>query len=203
MATPDDHPSILAATQLEVWALRRQLRNVPVLRTGVALGSWTTPTTGGTAILCGLAGGLQNEFQPGAVVIPDVVGLPDGRLMDCDARWTAKLRAMATQLGHTPASGPLLTAPELVTGPTRAEWGRQGFVAADMEAGLLMHQGWRVATVRVLLDTPAHPVDGSWERPGRAILTPRLWRELLWLATRAPHYSLLAARIVGRTLEAA
>jgi hypothetical protein len=53
-----------------------------------------------------------------------------------------------------------------------------------------------VATVRVILDTPTHPIDGGWEQPVRAFLTPRLWMELLWLAERAPRYAFLAARIV-------
>jgi len=203
MATPDRLPTVLAATGLEAWALRRRLRGVPVRRTGIALRGWGVTPGAGAAILAGLAGGLEGGVEPGTVAIPSVMGLPDGERLECDPIWTAKLREAAARLGYRTVSGPLLTAPQLVTGPARAYWGQRGFVAADMEAGLLLSAGWRVATVRVILDTPAHPIDGSWEQPVRAFLTPRLWMELLWLTERAPRYAFLAARIVQRALEEA
>ncbi len=123
--------------------------------------------------------------------------------MKCDPIWTGRLRSAAASLGYSTVGEPMLTASEIVTGEAREYWARHGFAVADMEAGRLMARGVRVATVRVVLDTPAHPIDEWWEQPARALLTPRLWRELLWLAWCAPRYSMCAARIVRRALDEA
>jgi len=203
MGTPEALPTILAATGLEAWALRRELRGVSVTRCGVALRRYKGTAHSEIAILCGLAGGLNDRIEPGSVAVPDVVGLPDGTRMKCDPIWTGRLRSAAASLGYSTVGGPMLTASEIVTGEAREYWARHGFVAADMEAGWLMARGVRVATVRVVLDTPAHPIDGQWERPRRALFTVRLWTELLWLAWRAPRYSMCAARIVRRALDEA
>src|SRR2546429_5554522 len=53
-----------------------------------------------------------------------------------------------------------------------------------METGLVLAD--RVATVRVVLDTPDRELAAAWTRPGRALRSPAAWRELPWLAREGP-----------------
>jgi hypothetical protein len=69
-------------------------------------------------------------------------------------------------------------------------------VAADMETGLLVGRNLRVATIRVVLDSPEHGISPDWLRPSRALLQPPLWRELFWLSRVAPLYALRAAHVL-------
>jgi hypothetical protein len=69
-------------------------------------------------------------------------------------------------------------------------------VAADMETGLLAGRNLRVATIRVVLDSPEHGISSDWLRPTRALLQPPLWRELFWLSRVAPLYALRAAHVL-------
>lgn len=202
-ATPDVLPRILAPTALEAGLARLTLRGLPVERTGVALRGIPHAEGGGTAVLCGLAGALAATLKPGDVVVPEEVGLPDGRRMRCDETWVALLRRAAADLAFRPETGPLLTAPTIVTGDARGYWERRGYAAADMEAGLLAARGWEIATVRVILDTRARSIAEDWEHPVRALIRPSLWHELGWLAFSAPRFSLRAAQIVRRALEVA
>jgi hypothetical protein len=92
----------------------------------------------------------------------------------------------------------LLTAPSLIVGHERLTWARRGFVAVDMESGLLAGRGLRVATIRVVLDGPEHDISSDWQRPWMSLLRPRLWRQLFWLSRAAPRYARRAA-LVART----
>ena len=201
-ASPDTLPRVLAPTLLEAGLARFALGSIPVERTGVALRRGRYGELSGTAVLCGLAGGLVPTLKPGDVVVPEEIGLPDGTRMRCDPTWVHLLLRAAAELGFDVEAGPLLTAPSIVTGDARAHWAARGYVAADMEAGLLAGQGRRMATIRVILDTPARSLDANWERPRRALARPSLWRELAWLAYSAPRFSLRAARVVRQALEA-
>lgn len=200
---PDGVSQVLAATFLESWAARRELRGIPVTRTGVALRRRSPGQEGSIALLCGLAGALTSKLEPGSVVVPEVVGLPDGRRIQCHPGWVAALVSSAEKLGFTPHTGPLLTAPAIVTNAARVRWANQGYVSVDMETGLLAAQGWRVATVRVILDSPARSIAADWERPMRALTQPRLWKELFWMAGAAPRYAALSARVVSCALRGA
>jgi hypothetical protein len=104
--------------------------------------------------------------------------------------------AAARMLHFQPDTRPLLTAPSLVVGNERHTWFQRGFVAADMETGLLAGQNLRVATIRVVLDTPDYGISPAWQEPARALLQPSLWRELFWLSRAAPRYALRAARVL-------
>jgi hypothetical protein len=97
---------------------------------------------------------------------------------------------------------PLLTAPSMVGGSDRDNWARQGFVAADMETGLLAERSFRVATIRVVLDSPLQDISPLWQRPWLALLRPQLWPQLLWLGHAAPRYSVQAARALQAGLGA-
>jgi 4-hydroxy-3-methylbut-2-enyl diphosphate reductase len=197
----DAKVKILAPTLLEWWAVRRTIPGQPALHTGIALQRWRGAEAGSRVIVCGLAGALSSDLLPGTVVIPEVVELPEGTVLHCDAELVQMLIAGARGLGLEPATGPLLTAATVVTDATRQYWAARGFVAADMETGLLAGRALRVATVRVILDTPQRPIAQAWERPARALVRPTLWRELLWLTRAAPRYALQAAHVLEAGLN--
>jgi Phosphorylase superfamily len=192
---------ILAPTLLEYWAARRALPGVDVRWAGMRLARWKGVGGGSIVVVCGLAGALVSGLRPGTVLVPKWVGLPDGRTMRCDAALVQALETAARTLGFQPDTGPLLTAPSLVVGPARQKWAGHGFVAVDMETGLLAERNLRVATIRVVLDSPEHRLSRDWLKPARAMLRPRRWGELFWLGRIAPPYALRAARVLNGALE--
>lgn len=195
-----DHMEILAPTILEYWAVRRTLRMLPHTRiswAGVRLARWKRVPQSSIVVVCGLAGALAPGLPPGTVLIPDRVGLTDGRILSCDPILVQTLATAAHSLHLRTDTGPLLTAPSLVVEDSRHYWSQQGFVAADMETGLLIERNLRVATIRVVLDNPEHNISPAWLRPTRALLQPPLWSELFWLSRVAPRYALRAAHVLN------
>lgn len=192
---------ILAPTFLEYWAVRCILPHARVSQAGVRLTRWKGANQGDIVIVCGLAGALAPGLRPGTVLIPERVGLPDGRMMHCDPMLVQSLVIAAHTLHFQPDMGPLLTAPSLIVGDERHGWLQRGFVAADMETGLLARRNLRVATVRVVLDSPEHGISSDWLRPTKALLQPSLWRELFWLSYMAPYYALRAAHVLHAWLS--
>jgi hypothetical protein len=192
---------ILAPTLLEYWAVRRMLPNASAQWAGVRLARWKGAREGSVVVVCGLAGALAPGLRPGTVLVPERVGLPDGRIMRCDPELVQALVTAARTLGFRSDTGPLLTALSLVVGPARHEWAGRGFVAVDMETGLLAELNLRVATIRVVLDSPEHGISREWLSPASAVLRPRLWRELFWLCRVAPRYALRAAAVLQAGLE--
>jgi Phosphorylase superfamily len=192
---------ILAPTLLEYWAVRRTLPNAGVQWAGVRLARWKVARADSIVVVCGLAGALVPGLRPGMVLVPAWVGLPDGRTMRCDPALVQALAAAARTLGFQPEGGPLLTAPSMVVGPARQEWAARGFVAVDMETGLLAGRNLRVATIRVVLDSLDQGISRDWLEPAGAMRRPTLWRELVWLCRVAPPYALRAARVLKVALE--
>jgi hypothetical protein len=84
----------------------------------------------------------------------------------------------------------------MIVGNDRDAWFQRGFVAADMETGLLAGQNLRLATIRVVLDSPEYSISPDWLRPTKALLQPPLWREMFWLSRVAPQYALRAAHVL-------
>ncbi len=187
---------ILAPAFLEYCAVRCILPHARVRWAGMRLARWKGVRQGSIVVVCGLAGALAPGLPPGTVLIPERVGLADGRIMLCDPALVQALLAAARRLHFQPVSGSLLTAQSLIVGSDRHAWFQRGFVAADMETGLLAGQNLRVATVRVVLDSPEHGISPDWLQPTRALLQPSLWRELFWLSHAAPRYALRAARVL-------
>lgn len=187
---------ILAPTFLEYLATRCVLPHAHVRWAGMQLARWKGTDQGSFVIVCGLAGALAPGLPPGTVLIPEQVGLTDGEIIQCDPALVQALVTAARALRFQLDTRPLLTAPSLIVGKERGDWYRQGFVAADMETGLLAGRNLRVATVRVVLDSPEYGISPDWLRPTRALLQPRLWRELLWLGRMAPRYALRAAQVL-------
>ena len=187
---------ILAPTFLEYLATRCVLPHAHVRWAGMQLARWKGTDQGSFVIVCGLAGALAPGLPPGTVLIPEQVGLTDGEIIQCDPALVQALVTAARALRFQLDTRPLLTAPSLIVGKERGDWYRQGFVAADMETGLLAGRNLRMATVRVVLDSPEYGISPDWLRPTRALLQPRLWRELLWLGRMAPRYALRAAQVL-------
>lgn len=187
---------ILAPTFLEYWAVRSMLPNTHASWAGVRLTRWKGVHQGSVVVVCGLAGALVPGLSPGTVLIPERVGLADGSFMHCDPTFVQALVRAAHTLHFRLDSRPLLTAQTLIVGNDRHAWFQRGFVAADMETGLLARQGLRVATIRVVLDSPEQNISPDWLRPTMALLQPSLWRELFWLSLMAPRYALRAAHIL-------
>jgi hypothetical protein len=186
---------LIAATELEARALRRELPGGAIVKTGVALGDLRAPL-GDTVLSCGLAGGLRADLPTGTLLLPREVRRPDGRTLHCDAELVEALADAARALGLEPVFAPLLTAERIVHGAARTRWAGEGYAAVDMETGRL--DARRVAAVRVVLDTPAHELSRDWERPLAAMLKPWNWPEAMWLAREAPRAARLAARVAAQ-----
>lgn len=174
--------------------MRRALPGARLVRAGVSLSRLRGPLAG-PVVTCGLAGALRPEVPTGTVLVPECVIRPDGAALRCDPQLVEALLAAARQLGLEPMQGPMLTSKTLVVGARRAEWAERGCVGADMETGLL--EEGRVASVRVVLDTPEREVSAVLQHPARAIWQPRAWGELAWLARQAPRCARLAADVLA------
>lgn len=192
---------ILAPTFLEYWAVRSTFPHARASWAGVRLARWRGAHQGSIAVVCGLAGALAPGLPPGTVLIPEQIGLADGRIVRCDPALVQAFVAAARAFQFRVETGPLLTAQAFLAGEERDTWARRGFVAADMETGLLTGRNLRVATVRVVLDSPEHGISPDWLRPARAMRQPSLWKELFWLSRVAPLYALRAARVLKAGLE--
>lgn len=187
---------ILAPTFLEYWAVRRVLPHARARWAGVRLARWQGTYQGSIVVVCGLAGALASGLPSGTVLIPDVVGLTDGKIMHCDLPLVHALVTAARTLHFRLDTRPLLTAQSLIVGDDRHDWSERGFVAADMETGLLAGRNLRVATIRVVLDSPEHGISPDWLCPMRAVVQPQHWQELFWLSCVAPQYALRAAHVL-------
>ncbi len=185
---------LVAATALEVRALRRELPDAPIVKTGVALAA-AGPWFGDSVVSCGLAGGLRADLATGTLLIPREVRRPDGRVLYCDEALVEALAAGARRLGIDPVFDPLLTADRIVHRAAREDWAAQGYAGVDMETGRI--NASRVAAARVVLDTAQHEISADWNNPIRAMLKPWNWPQAFWLAREAPRAAALAARVVA------
>ncbi len=190
----DSAPTLIAATALECKALRRGVPGARVVQTGIALAD-LREALGDVVVSCGLAGGLHPGLPTGTIVIPRQVCRPDGGTLFCDAELVEVLTASARRLGFEPRFDPMVTAATIVRGGLRDQWAARGYVAADMETGLI--DAPRVAAVRVILDTPEREISDDWRTPVVAILKPWNWPQAMWLGREAPRAAELAARVVA------
>ncbi|MHB1798169.1 MAG: nucleoside phosphorylase-I family protein [Vulcanimicrobiaceae bacterium] len=186
--------TVVAATRMEARAVRRALPSARVLRTGVALSRANGTECGDLVISCGVAGGLLTSVATGTVLVPAWVRRPNGEMLRCDPELAALLEAAARRLGFEPLSHPLVTSAALVRGSARALWAARGYAGADMETGLL--EASRVASVRVVLDTPSRELSEDWLHPTAALLRPHNWPQALWLAREAPRCARAAADVL-------
>ncbi|MBV8151756.1 MAG: hypothetical protein JOY59_09370 [Candidatus Eremiobacteraeota bacterium] len=190
--------TIVAATSLEAAAVRRASPGVRVVNAGIGLARLHGAFLGETVITCGLAGALVSGIPPGTVLVPATIVRPDGTLAACDPEIVAALTKAANARGHAPLPGPIFTSRSLVRGAARAEAAKSGAIAVEMESGLLDVP--RLATIRVVLDTPERELSDAWLVPWRAAMSPRAWPQLLWLVRDGPRFARRAAQIVAAAL---
>jgi hypothetical protein len=197
--SPSTEPvTVLAATGLEAWAARRTIRGVRIIAAGIRLGRLRSGAFDGAVITCGLAGSVDPGVRPGTVVIPRRVLRPDGRWTDCDPALVDALVGAARRCGWLPECRPLGTASEFVRGAARGAWAARGCAAVDMETGMI--DAPRLASVRVVLDTPCRELGPAWQRPASVLARPRAWGEAMWLLGAAPRYARRAATVVAAAL---
>jgi len=188
-----DRIRILAPTFLEYLAARSRTSRAEWA--GVRL---ERRTASGPTIVCGLAGALAADLPAGTVVIPRRVALRGGELRTCDESLNAALHEAARHLGCEIVGGDLLTAGRLIVGKEREMWAQRGFVAVDMETGLVPDP---VSTVRVVLDSPDADLSAAWDRPLKALFTPSLLTQTARLAIDGPRYAFRSAQIAARALS--
>jgi Phosphorylase superfamily len=186
---------------VEARPLARHTPQLHLVRAGIGLATLdrrllTTPVV----LSVGLAGGLTADLASGTVVIPAQVAREDGVLVECDPEWGAALVRASRRLGYPTSTASLLSADALITHAGRGLWAARGFAAVDMETAVLAGMVPRIAAVRVVLDTPTQEISSAWERPARAALDPRNWREGAWLARAAPRFARRAALVVAAAL---
>lgn len=198
MATLPEAPAIVVATSLEARAVQRRAPQAHVIESGVGLVKMRGRSLDAVAISCGLAGGLGSDLPTGTIVIPSAVATNDGMAIACDVEWTARLRNAAKQLGYAYIDAALLTSDALIVGDARAAWAARGFAAVDMETARIPAQ--RIAAVRVVLDTPQRELSPEWLNPARAMMRPKNWGQLAWLARAGPRCADLAARVLAAAL---
>jgi hypothetical protein len=186
--------TFIAATGLEYAALRRELPNSRIVRSGIALES-VRGDLGEIVVSCGVAGALRDDLPTGTLLIPHAVRRPDGTLLHCDVALVEALTRRARDLSLRPIFDPLLTAAAIVRGSERSRWADEGYAGVDMETGLIA--ALRVAAVRVVLDTPRREISADWRSPLTAMLKPWNWPQAFWLAREAPRAASLAARVAA------
>ncbi|HUA08298.1 MAG TPA: hypothetical protein VMA98_03420 [Candidatus Acidoferrales bacterium] len=198
MVTQPSAPVVVAATSLEARAVRRRAPRANVVEAGVSLARLNGTPLGAVAISCGLAGGLRNDLPTGALVIPSVLATTAGDATACDPEWTERLREAARRLGYAFVDAPLLSSTQLVTGGDRPFWAERGYAGVDMESAFIRAPA--IAAVRVILDTPQRELSADWLHPARAMLRPRNWGQMVWLAREGPRCADRAARVIAAAL---
>jgi len=187
--------TVVAATAIEARAARRSLPSVRIIESGVGLSKLGKTPIGDVAVSFGLAGALHPDVPTGKVLVPHEVLRPDGETLLCDPVLVTALERAARALGLEPDTRPMITSAALVTGAERATWAGRGYVAVDMETGLI--RASRVAALRVVLDTPQRELSRAWLQRGAAALSVRAWTEMPWLVREAPRCARLAAAVLA------
>lgn len=120
----------------------------------------------------GLAGALISDLEPGDLVLPESVILPNGRRAEVDAAWRARLDALARTAGLEPRCGPLLGSDELIATPDAKadEYRRTGALAVDMESHAVAPAALAAGLPFVVIRTVADPADQALPAAARIAL---------------------------------
>jgi nucleoside phosphorylase len=150
-----------AALRIEARALRHGLSTTPVVHVGYRARRAHRLPDYGALLVAGFGGALTTDLRPGDVVVATEIQGPDVSV-SC-----AGVPALATEIrraGLSAVTAPLRTTDHVVRPTEAAALAATGARVVDMEsAALAAMAGTRpVAAVRVIVDTPDHPL----ARPG-------------------------------------
>lgn len=151
---------VCAALGIEARAVRRGLpADVAVVRTGMGTAAATRaalPVFDALAV-AGFGGALDAGLRPGDVLVATEVRF-GGEVLPCP--WAALLTGELRRVGLRAYAGPLVTRDRVVTRAGRRRLADTGALGVDMEAGPLARvaDGRPFAAVRVIVDTPRHPL---------------------------------------------
>jgi 4-hydroxy-3-methylbut-2-enyl diphosphate reductase len=189
----DGRPAVVVALRLEALAVRSQVGDVAVLRTGmgprrVADRAPLIADRRGW-VSTGFCGGLAPFVRPGDLVVADEVVVAAVRYAVPAGRGLAqRLRGhgVRVHLGTVAAVG------RVVHGTAREQLAAAGHLAVDMESGALaeLAAGRPFAVVRAVVDTADAPLAG----PGTPV---RVWRALRSLRIAAPEIGAWTRAIDG------
>ncbi len=192
--------ALVAATRLEARAARRACPGVPVHVVGVGARRPPPVVQGRLLLSVGVCGALEAGMAPGTVAVPGEVGLLDGGRVPCDPAAVAALRTAARTAGVPLTEGPLLAAVRPVTGAARGAAAAAGWAVADMETGVLLAAGHRVAAVRAIVDCPEREIPPEMTGTWAVLLRPWLWPAAARLASPARAAAARSAAVAAAAL---
>ena len=185
---------IAAPLRLEAWLIRSAASGARVLRTGMgprrarAAARALLDEPGDALLVVGFCGGLDEESEPGEVVIAEEVLAAADEGHSPEPVACAGAKELATALARTGLrvrSGPVVCVSRLALGERRAQLRAGGAIAVDMESvWLAAGAGGRpFGVLRVVLDSPSHEL----LRPQAAVGAVRAGRALRRAVAAALH----------------
>ncbi|HEX6472428.1 MAG TPA: hypothetical protein VF069_25270 [Streptosporangiaceae bacterium] len=163
-----------AALGIEARALRRGLTSTPVVNVGYRARLAHRLPDYAALLVAGFGGALTAELRPGDIVVASEIRGTGG--FRAPAAGAAALAAELRRAGLPAVTAPLRTSDHVVRRAEAAELAATGARVVDMESAVLaVAAGDRpVAAVRVVVDTPDHPLP----RPGTLWHGAAAWRTL-------------------------
>jgi 4-hydroxy-3-methylbut-2-en-1-yl diphosphate reductase len=188
---------IASPLRLEALLVRSGARGVPVHTTGMgphrarAAAHSLRAAPGGALLVLGFCGGLEEDSEPGEVVVAEEVLAATDEGHDPDRVACEDADGLAGALsgsGLAVRRGPVVCVSRLALGERRAELRRGGAIAVDMESvWLAPGAGSRpFAVVRVVLDSPTHELLRPQAAPGAVRAARALRRVAAVLQEWAP-----------------
>ena len=185
---------IAAPLRLEALLIRSAASGARVLRTGMgprrarAAVRALLNEPGDALLVVGFCGGLDEQSEPGEVVIAEEVLAAADEGHSAEPVACAGAKELATALARTGLrvrSGPVVCVSRLALGERRAQLRAGGAIAVDMESvWLAAGAGGRpFGVVRVVLDSPSHEL----LRPQAAVGAVRAGRALRRAVAAALH----------------
>ncbi|MCF7549176.1 4-hydroxy-3-methylbut-2-enyl diphosphate reductase [Pseudonocardia sp. WMMC193] len=196
-------PVVCAPLTVEQVALRGLAASARVVRTGfgpvrsAAAARWIGSAGPRPVLVAGVAGALTEGVRPGDLVVASEIHFTDFRA-PVPIPTAAALAGALRRAGLTVHLGPIVSSPTVVDGARRAELGREGHLAVDMESGWLAEAaaGGPFAVVRAIVDTPDTPLvtPGTVTRGFTALRALRRAAPVLgdWFAAVRPREVVLA-----------
>jgi adenosylhomocysteine nucleosidase len=120
----------------------------------------------------GLAGALAPHLQPGDLLLPETVILPDGRRLDADHLWRGRLESILERAGLPSSDAPVAGSDLLLAAvdAKRALFGRTGAVAVDMESHAVADLAGRAGAPFVVVRAIADRSDQTIPRAAQGVI---------------------------------